>query len=156
MNNIRSTSVLSSLAGALLAILGLGHAGAASAATIPVTNCLDHGPGSLRNAVKIAASADTIDLRSLDCSSIVLTSGEIVIPQADLALVGAGASRVVVDANRPRTLAGRAFLHTGKGTLRISSMSIAQSGLNPKTLCPADASVRWAASNSGRTGSSPV
>lgn len=70
----------------------------AVAATIRVTNCNDAGAGSLRAAVAVAASGDTIDLRSLTCSRITLASGRIVLPQDDLSLLGPGRLALTVSA----------------------------------------------------------
>ena len=75
------------VAGAILATVLLGHAGRAEAATVAVTNCRDAGRGSLRAAVGSAFSGDTVDLRARRCT-ILLTTGEIVAPQADLLLLG--------------------------------------------------------------------
>jgi len=93
MNSIRSGKLLSSLAGAIVGILALSHAGKASAATVPVTNCNDGGSGSLRSAVASAASGDTVDLRALRCSAITLVNGPIAIAQTDLTLMGPGRAR---------------------------------------------------------------
>jgi hypothetical protein len=72
--------------------------------TLTVTSNADSGTGSLRAAIAVAASGDTIVFsRSLDGSSIVLTSGELAISQsvtiegpgsAKLAVSGGGNSRV--------------------------------------------------------------
>jgi hypothetical protein len=55
-----------------------------------VTNCDDAGPGSLRDAVENAVDGDTVDLAKLTCSTITLTSGEIVVQVDQLALQGPG------------------------------------------------------------------
>jgi hypothetical protein len=46
----------------------------ATAGALAVTNCDDHGPGSLRDAFARALTGDTIDLRDLTCSRISLQS----------------------------------------------------------------------------------
>ena len=120
MNTIRSGMRLSGCSAAMLALLALGHADRASAATRLVTNCNDHGLGSLRHMVKIAASGDTVDLQNIDCRRIDLSNGEIAVPQSDLTIVGPGRHDLTIDGNR----LGRIFSHTGTGTLRISSLSI--------------------------------
>src|SRR5690606_33125818 len=70
------------------------HAGPAPAgrggAVHVVAHCDDDGPASLRQAVLDAASGDTIDMGSLDCSTISLTTGAIVTAANDLALIGPG------------------------------------------------------------------
>lgn len=96
-------------------------AGAAQAATHVVSNCNDSGAGSLRNAVAAAASGDTIDLRALGCSRIVLTSGQIVVSQDDLDLLGPGRFALTIDGNQQ----DRVFSHTGTGRLFIDRLSIA-------------------------------
>lgn len=94
---------------------------AAVAATIAVTNCNDSGAGSLRAAIAGAASGDTIDLTGLGCSRIVLTGGQVVIPQADLTLVGRSRSALTLDGNRN----DRVLWHRGSGRLRIEHVSVA-------------------------------
>jgi hypothetical protein len=98
----------------------------ADARVIRVANCDDAGPGTLRNAVALASSGDLITLKQLACNDIVLTSGQIVVPQASLTLVGN--RKVTVDGNRN----GRVFLHSGTGTLRLESLSVAN-GVEPGT-----------------------
>jgi hypothetical protein len=93
----------------------------ASAATIHVMNCNDSGVGSLRGSVASALSGDTIDLTKLPCSRIVLTSGQVVISQIDMTLIGPGRSRLTLDGNH----ASRIFLHSGGGTLVVKSITIA-------------------------------
>ncbi len=93
----------------------------ANAATIHVMNCNDSGVGSLRGSVSSALSGDTIDLTQLRCSRIVLTSGQVVILQPDMTLIGPGRSRLTLDGNH----ANRIFLHSGGGTLMVKSMTIA-------------------------------
>lgn len=93
---------------------------AAHAATRVVTNCNNSGTGSLRAAVAGATSGDTIDMKSLTCSRILLTS-QIDIPQADLMLIGPGRFALTLDGNH----ASRVFSHTGVGRLYIDRMSIA-------------------------------
>lgn len=93
----------------------------AHAATQVVGNCNDTGAGSLRDAVALAASGDTVDARALRCGTILLSS-RIDVPQANLAILGPGTSRLTVDAN----FADRLFLHTGRGTLRLNGMVLAR------------------------------
>jgi len=104
----------------LALLAALAWPGAAPAATRNVANCNDSGAGSLRAAVAGAASGDTIDLRSLTCSRIVL-AGQIDIPQQDLSLLGPGRFALTIDGNR----AGRVFAHGGTGVLFIDRVSIA-------------------------------
>ena len=89
-------------------------------ATIPVSNCNNGGPGSLRAAVASAASGDTIDLRSLECRRVVLSTGAIQIPQNNLTLLGPTRA-FTIDGNR----ASQVLRHTGTGTLRLRAMTVA-------------------------------
>ncbi len=89
--------------------------------SVAVTNCNDSGPGSLRDALARAVSGDTVDLRSLDCSKIILTSGAIEVLQSDISLVGPGRYRLTIDGNRTSAV----LRHFGGGWLRIRGLSIA-------------------------------
>ena len=68
-----------------------------------------------------ALSGDTIDLASLVCSRILLTSRAIQVVQDDLEIVGRNRDALTIDGNR----SGRVFRHTGAGTLRLRRVSIA-------------------------------
>lgn len=113
-------SCLSALAISLALAAPATHAQAAPSATIPVGNCNDAGAGSLRAAVASAASGDTIDLRSLQCRRLLLTSGAIHVPQDDLAVLGPTRA-FTIDGNATDMV----FLHSGGGTLRLRALSIA-------------------------------
>ena len=102
---------------ALLAIPVTTHA-----ATRLVTTCADSGAGSLRANVAAAASGDTVDLRSLACNRIVLTSGAIAVAQHDLAVRGPGNTRFTVSGNYKSSV----FRHSGTGTLTLQGMAIEQ------------------------------
>lgn len=119
--SLSSPRVLAVMLAAPLAGFAMAYSGDASAAVRTVTNCNDSGSGSLRAMVAGAASGDTIDLRGLSCSRIVLTSGPILIPQADLFLLGRSRYALTVDGNRN----DRVFTHDGTGLLRIEHLSIA-------------------------------
>lgn len=93
-----------------------------SAATHTLTQCGDSGPGSLRDTVAIAADGDTIDARGLPCSVITLTSGQVEIPQNNLAIVAERNSSFTIDSDQAdRT---RLLHHTGTGTLRLDSITL--------------------------------
>jgi hypothetical protein len=116
------------LAGSLLLLPAIATSAAAASpiplggATIAVANCNDSGPGSLRSAVASAASGDTIDMTSLACRKIYLTSGAIEIAQHDLALVGGPPEVMKVDAERRSSV----FRHLGTGTLYIKRLDISR------------------------------
>src|SRR5689334_16118977 len=74
------------------------------AGAVVVTSCDDDGPGTLRDAVSIAASGGTIDLTQLDCSTITLTTGAIGVAQDDLSLIGPGAALLAIDGNGASSL----------------------------------------------------
>lgn len=90
-----------------------------------VFNCADSGTGTLREAVANAASGDTIDMSQLQCSSISLTTGAIVISQNSLTLIGPSAG-LAVNGHTTQTYA-RVFTHSGTGTLTLRNIS-AQNG----------------------------
>jgi hypothetical protein len=117
----RRTRLASACALALLAAGAIVPFDAAQAATRTVTTCVDGGFGSLRDALRIAASGDTIDMTGLACSRITLTRGQLPIPQSDLTLVGPGRFALTIDGAN----AAQMFWHSGTGTLRIDRLSIA-------------------------------
>lgn len=90
------------------------------AATITVSNCNDSGTGSLRDALGQAVSGDTIDLTALACSTITLTTGQLLAGADDLAINGPGADTLAIDA----TGQSRVLRHTGNGTITISGLAI--------------------------------
>lgn len=122
----RSPSVCRSPGSPLAAVaLSIGVAAGlfppTAAATITaVSNCNDGGTGSLRKAVTLAASGDTIDLSALPCSQVTLTTGEITVGVANLTLRGAGLGATRIDGNNH----SRVFAHAGTGTLRIADLTV--------------------------------
>jgi hypothetical protein len=71
------------------------------ATTYNVTTCADAGSGSLRSAVASAVAAgDVVDLSTvpLDCSTITLTTGQIVANNENLSLVGSPDRDIAVSA----------------------------------------------------------
>ncbi len=91
---------------------------------MPVTNCNDSGAGSLRDAISIAASGQTIDLTATGCSTITMTTGHIVIIQEDLVLQGPGSHLLTIDGGYLFSLR-----HAGAGTLGVHDLTVAN-GLN--------------------------
>lgn len=128
--SLPSSRCLSPIAvAAILVMLTALPARQAQAVTRTVGNCNDHGAGSLRSAVAGAPSGATIDLRSLACNRIRLTSGQIGIAQDDLTLLGRSRDALTIDGN----LQDRVIQHTGAGTLRLRGVSIANGYLaNPE------------------------
>ena len=104
-----------------------GIASAGNAATRVVANCNDSGSGSLREAVFIAQSGDTIDLTRLTCSTISLTTGELLVRVNDLTLQGPGANALTIDGSQMDRHAYAAIEHIGKGTLRIDALRVTDS-----------------------------
>ncbi|WP_206860451.1 choice-of-anchor Q domain-containing protein [Lysobacter changpingensis] len=125
MSRHASTSMLlcaaSLAAGAFLPVAG------AQAATRVVANCNDSGAGSLRGVIAGALSGDVIDLRSLACTRIALTSGEIAIAQNNLTLIGRSRDAMTLDARQ----SSRVLRHTGTGTLRLQDLTVAWGDLDP-------------------------
>ena len=117
----RPASICIGVLSAALAVAALVPFGYARAATRVVTNCNDSGAGSLRNAISIAQSGDNIRLIAPRCDRIVLTSGELVIPQGSLTLLGRSRHALTLDANAN----GRAIHHIGTGTLRLYRLTVA-------------------------------
>jgi hypothetical protein len=103
-------------------ILILATATAAiQAAELVVTNCLDDdSAGSLRAVVAGASNGDVVKLSTLSCNQITLASDEIVIPQDDLTIVGAGAGAIAIDAGNT----SRVFNHGGSGTLTLTALTV--------------------------------
>jgi hypothetical protein len=85
------------------------------------SNCDDHGPGSLRDAVAAAHDGDFIFASAtLACSTITLTTGEISTAAGSLQISGPGPDRLTVGTGGQ----GRVFNHVGLGLLRIYGMTV--------------------------------
>jgi hypothetical protein len=97
----------------------------AHAANVPVTNCNNDGPGSLRNAASMALDNDVIDLRGLTCTRIVLTS-PVFFGQFTIDVQGPGMYRLAID-GRARTSLLRHHI-TGNGAsgrlIRIRDLTL--------------------------------
>jgi streptogramin lyase len=118
----------SALALGVAAAFGLtGVSGVALASTITVTNCTDHDPGSLRAAVANAVEGDTIDLSSLTCSAITLTTAEISINRNNLIIEGGSPGGTFFSGGMYISGHGnyRIFDHQGTGTLELDNLTIA-------------------------------
>lgn len=92
----------------------------AGGVTHVVTNCDDAGEGSLRDASLVAASGDTIDMSSLACSSITLTTGTIATGAEDLALIGPGRDLLTISGGGTDPV----LVHVGAGQLYISGFTV--------------------------------
>jgi hypothetical protein len=106
-----------------LAAAGACIASDAEATTFTVTNCSDSGAGSLRAIIAAGTthSGDTVNFSAqLVCSTITLTSGQILITQNDLTINGPGAETLAIDGN----FTSRVLTHLGTGTLTISDLTI--------------------------------
>ncbi len=93
---------------------------AVPATSIPVTNCNDSGAGSLRDAATAAVDGDIIDMTTLACSTITLTSGQISIGANNLTLQGPGILGLEVSGGD----SSRVFWHIGSGTLTVNDMIV--------------------------------
>ncbi len=106
----------------LFAFIVLASAGTltpqARAATHAVSDCGDSGPGTLRSLVATAMDGDTIDASA--CFEIALSSGQLVIPQDNLEIVGAANLTPFIGAS----LRSRLLRHYGNGTLRLRSLHL--------------------------------
>lgn len=103
---------------------GSAHAAAPGHAPVTrsVSSCADGGAGSLRDAVTNASSGDIIDLSTLTCSTISLTTGAIATSLDDLTIKGPGASHLTIDADGSHD---RAIAHFGTGTLTLDDVTVA-------------------------------
>jgi hypothetical protein len=87
--------------------------------------------GSLRFAVANAASGDTVDASALGavCSTITLKTGDIVVNQDDLTIVGPGRDALTITAayrsgSTQHQYKNRIFTHHGSGTLFLQSLRV--------------------------------
>jgi hypothetical protein len=119
-NVVAGASFATFLFSTALGVFAVAVPTTASAATWPVTNCNDSGAGSLRGAVALAASGDIIDLRGLSCGEIKLAGQEIYIAQNDLAIIGPGPHKLILDA----AYKSRVLAHGSVGTLRVYGVSL--------------------------------
>jgi len=91
------------------------------ALTWTVSNCNDSGAGSLRDVVDhFAVDGDTIDMTTLTCGTITLTTGAILTFANNLTIEGPGTTDLFIDGNS----ASRALVHLGNGVLTVKNLSI--------------------------------
>ena len=117
----RARAVAAGLAIALGTAASLGAPGLVHAHVEAVTNCNDSGAGSLRDVVANTASGSTVDLSTLACGTITLTSGAIVVTQAALTLNGPGEELLTIDGY----FGDRVLMHEGTATLRLIGVTVA-------------------------------
>lgn len=92
------------------------------AGEVVVTSCEDDGGfDTLRHAVLVANTGDTVNLSGLACSTITLQSGAIGVGLADLTILGPGAGKLTIDGAG----ADRVFKHFGAGTLAVNDLTVA-------------------------------
>ena len=94
--------------------------------THTVLTCDDAGAGSLRAVVTDALthSGDNVDLSTLNCSTISLTTGAILVAQDNLTVLGPGANQLSIERGPPFNKQ-RIFKHTGSGTLALAYLQVA-------------------------------
>ncbi len=119
MYPLRPSLSLHPLAASLALLLGVSDIHAAPLAAPAVTNCLDHGAGSLRQAVIDDTTSAPIDLTQLTCGRITLTTGAINVQRAQL-IQGPGASKLEIDGAR----LDRVFSQTSTQTLALYGLTI--------------------------------
>lgn len=102
----------------LITALALCWGATTPAATLYVTQCGDSGAGSLRDAIAHAADGDAVDASGLACTSVLLTSGQIEVPQQNLHLTSATGLAIIAQDK------SRVLHHSGKGTLRITRLHL--------------------------------
>jgi hypothetical protein len=131
----RARTVAAALATALGTCMLLGAPRLARAHVEAVTNCNDSGAGSLRDAVGSAAPGSTVDLSTLACGTITLTSGAIAVTQGSLTLNGPGEGLLTIDGY----FADRVLVHENTGTLRLVGVTVADgkysSDISPRGGC---------------------
>ncbi len=117
------------LAACLAAMFCLTAPAAAVAATTWTVNTCDETnvgsgtTGTLRYAAANAVSGDTIDLSTLACSTISLTTGGggvVLLAQSDITLKGPGKDALSIDGNHQ----SRVLRHTGNGTLSVNNLTV--------------------------------
>ena len=125
---------LNPLAACLLPMLALGapvlaattappalRAAPTQLASSAVTSCDDDGDfDTLRHAVLVANSGDTIKLSGLACSKITLQAGAITVAASDLTIEGPAGGTFTIDGGGT----DRVFVHGGPGTLSLTDLTV--------------------------------
>ena len=115
----RHSMLLPALAACLALALCLPTPSTAAPSPIYVQNCLDHGAGSLRQAVIDDTNSAPIELTQLNCSGITLTTGRINV-ERDVLIRGPGAALFTIDGAR----VDRVFNQNSAGTLALYGLTI--------------------------------
>ncbi len=105
---------------AMQRLLGIHDLGVVTRATIPVSNCNNTGTGSLRAAVALASSGDTLDMSGLSCT--VSLASSIVTSVDDLTIQGNPNSKYPIISGENTT---EPLIHFGTGTLTLSGVTVA-------------------------------
>src|SRR4051794_5165723 len=90
--------------------------------TVVLNSLADSGPGTLRDALTLAADGDTIDASALS-GTIALTGGQLGV-NADVSIVGPGAGALAIDGGGIDRIA---TIATGK-TVSISGVTFTHGG----------------------------
>ncbi len=94
----RRTLLAASVCAAMSGLSAASGSHAASGTFVSVANCDDDGSsGTLRAAIEGANDGDTIDLRNLSCSLIMLQSGPLVSSVTSLTIRGPGSDALTID-----------------------------------------------------------
>ena len=114
--SLKRSAIVACATAAIASNLSNGESGPSSLpATLFVTNCDDHGPGSLRDTIAAAVNHDNVDLTRLTCSVITLTSGELPINVDNLGVIG-GTQVITAQGN------SRVISHNGVGTIGLTEL----------------------------------
>lgn len=123
--NLISAAIVLACASAAVQSSSTASEARSGRAPITVSNCDDHGSGSLRAALGSAADGDTIDLTQLACSAITLTTGALVATQNSITLTGPGSAELSISGSNSSSV----LRHASLGTLALSGMTLTD-GLN--------------------------
>lgn len=114
-------TALRPVAAALVALFGLAAQSAWAAPA--VTNCDDSGDGSLRASMLAAGEGETVDATQLQCSTISLTTGFLVVAQNSLTIAGPGVDKLTIDGGYDINQYNILF-HNGNGALEIDDLAM--------------------------------
>ena len=94
--------------------------------TCDETNAGSGTTGTLRYAAANAVSGDIIDMTTLACSTISLSSGAIAFAQADITVNGPGKDALTINGSNDRV-----FWHRGQGAFALNNLSVANGYVHP-------------------------